>query len=335
MRVRSRLARRSRMPRGSSSGRRGCRADTWRRCRRSSGRRRWRTVPSSPGRARPSQAAGARCRSRSGRSQRTPRRFRPPRHPRMQGVRSRHCLGDEIVHALDTIGEDLGDAAQHVGFSSQIRPRRIRAGLRGPGPPRSDSAQRAAGAARCSRMFAQAMFELEPCSRNHQMAAAASSTIPSSVVIFDCSSRLGLVLLDKINRAVGIARGQRMVDGLVEVAVFGEPRRCACGGVARPGRGRHVRVDDAGTRRTSGGTETSPGRRRSAAGTGRVARLLRASPARASPPPAPTPAPPQVRSVIDVASRNSRHLRFQRVKDVLCQELADHVVRTGQTGPPG
>ena len=35
-----------------------------------------------------------------------------------------------------------------------------------------------------------------------------------------------LILLDQIDRPRGIARSQRVVDGLVEVAVLGEPRRC-------------------------------------------------------------------------------------------------------------
>ena len=37
--------------------------------------------------------------------------------------------------------------------------------------------------------------------------------------------QVGLVLLDQVDRARGVARGQRVVDGLVEVAVFDEPLR--------------------------------------------------------------------------------------------------------------
>ena len=48
--------------------------------------------------------------------------------------------------------------------------------------------------------------------------------MPSRVVIFDCSSRFVLVLLDKVDRADRVV-GQSMVDGLVEVAVIGEPCR--------------------------------------------------------------------------------------------------------------
>ena len=146
-----------------------------------------------------------------------------PRHPRMQCVRPRHCLGEQIVHALDPIGEDFGDCSQHVSLCSQIRPVASERFARSRAASKRFSAP-AAGTECCSRMFAQAMTSWSRA-RETTNCGGSFFTISEQRRHLRLLEQVRLILLDKINRAGGIARGQRMVDGLVEVAVFGKPRR--------------------------------------------------------------------------------------------------------------
>ena len=308
------------------SGRRGCRVDTCRRCRRNSARRRWRTDPSSRCRARPNQAVGARCRSRIGRSPRTPRYFRPPRAPAdVECPASTSPLRPDL--STFSVRSACVSATACSTSASAFRSARVVSSRSALVMPASKPVHRGLHRALSLQQEVRPRDgQLKPCPRSHYLRRQLLDD-PEQRRHLRLLEQVCLVLLDKVDRADRVV-GQSMVDGLVEVAVIGEPCRRDAVESLRGGRAGHASVDDAGTRRTSGGTDTSPGHHPRAEGTGRVARRLRASPARASLRQRrrqPTAGP------LGDGRRQQElaQLRFQSVDDVLRQELADHVAGTG------
>ena len=235
--------------------------------------------------------------------------------------------------APDVVGEGFGNGAHHVRLGPQI-------GVCCPGGPsglcaaskRSSAAS--VGAGRCNRMFAQAMVS---CSRGRPKPPDCGWQFLDDLEQrghLRLLEQACLVLLDEINRAGSVARGQRMVDGLVEGAVFGEPRRRGVVKFRSPGRGGHVRVGGAGIRRTCGGSETSSGHRRLAAGTSRAARPARTWPARVGT--RQRGRQPAAGAFGDrCCLQELAQLGFEGVEDIFGQEVADQHRRQRKVGPPG
>ena len=162
-------------------------------------------------------------RSRSGRSPRTPRHCRPPRRPVDAGcpVWTVPRRPERRRGRCDRRTSRRRLAAR--GLGSQIRPRRI-GDLRARGRPRSKSAPRRRGrcvAAGCSprrwRVAAALVKPAGAAAASSRSGAGWSSSTAREECVSSCSTRS--------TARVGSPGCQRVVDRLVEVPVFGEPRR--------------------------------------------------------------------------------------------------------------
>ena len=252
---------------------------------------------------------------------------RGPGDSRRQGIRPAERVRGQRVDGVEAVGEDLSDAAEHVGLGAQVGA----LGLRQVGPLDCgvEPGQRRPGRRGTLQQGVRPRDdELDPWPGDDQPRRELGDD-PEQRGHPGAFQQVGLVKLDQIDRTGRLARGEGVVDGLVQHVVLGEPGRRdtvqaidLVGPVALQSRAQVVAEQVVVPEPGAVGVDA-----------------LQEQPARLDllEHGLPAPDPGQRRGEAAAGPLGDRgqqqelqHRRIQRVQDVLGQEFADVVVAPGQ-----